>query len=195
MNIPNRITVARLALAVVLFILLGYLDAEPSAGWGWTVVAGIVFVIAAASDALDGYLARELGQVTDFGRVTDPVVDKVVICGSFIFLTASSWARPLLPPWVVVIVVGREFLVTGIRGLLEVRGVPFGASWAGKGKMLSQCFTVPGILAVRVCDMTLPSLSSAARWLALALVTLTVAMTLLSGATYMARAVRLLRHE
>ncbi len=132
-NLPNQITVARLALSIVLFCFISQ---------GFYFSAMLAFVVAASTDWLDGYFARKYGLVTVLGRILDPFADKVIICGTFIFLvaepqlTAMSWG---LRPWMVVVVVGRELLVTALRSFLEQQGSDFSASMAGKLKMVLQC--------------------------------------------------------
>src|ERR1041385_340413 len=145
-NLPNQITIARLILSVVFFVLLALFDQVygpfkipfpplPAGGLALLDVAIGVFILTAATDFLDGYLARKWGMVSAFGRIADPFVDKVFICGSFIFLIAIS---PLVQPWLVVVIIMREFLVSGLRSFLESRGIPFGAALGGKMKMVVQ---------------------------------------------------------
>jgi CDP-diacylglycerol--glycerol-3-phosphate 3-phosphatidyltransferase len=147
LNIPNRITLGRLLLSVVLFVLLagmqtGSIRAEGL--WGW--VALVLFVITAASDFIDGWLARKLGMVTAFGRIMDPFVDKVVVCGAFVFLCAFQDTTDIVPPWMVVVILAREFFVNAIRGFMESRGVSFGAEMPGKIKMILQCVAIGSVL-------------------------------------------------
>jgi CDP-diacylglycerol---glycerol-3-phosphate 3-phosphatidyltransferase len=127
-NLPNQLTAARLVLGVVLFLLIAL-------GWWWLCI--VVFAAAATTDWLDGYLARKQGLASALGRVFDPLVDKVVICGAYIFLLPVSGAGLL--PWMVTVVVARELIITGLRSFLENRGTVFGADWLGKLKMGLQC--------------------------------------------------------
>ena len=105
---------------------------------------GFLFLVAAVTDWLDGWLARRNGWVTALGRVADPVVDKVLTLGSLIYLAAGTqYARPddlftVMPVWAVVILIAREFLVTALRGLVESRGMQFPADRYGKAKMVTQ---------------------------------------------------------
>ncbi|MFH1022932.1 MAG: CDP-diacylglycerol--glycerol-3-phosphate 3-phosphatidyltransferase [Planctomycetota bacterium] len=174
LNIPNGLTVLRLVLGVVFFVLFtreerGYLDA-----------ALAVFLLAGITDFLDGYLARAWHLETDFGRVTDPVVDKILIAGAFILAIGRDAG---VEAWMVVVIVAREFLIGNVRELLEGRGTPFGSLMAGKGKLVVQFVAVCAVVlylghgrdvvwahgATRVCV-----------WLA-------VAATVLSGLVYLAR--------
>src|SRR5947209_14804194 len=133
-NLPNQLTAARLGLAVVLFVLI------TGQAWRWCLV---VFAVAALTDYLDGYFARKQGLFSTLGRVFDPLVDKVLICGAYIFLLPEPGAGLL--PWVVTVVVGRELVITGLRSFLENKGITFGADWLGKLKMGLQCAALFGI--------------------------------------------------
>jgi CDP-diacylglycerol--glycerol-3-phosphate 3-phosphatidyltransferase len=140
-NVPNQLTSLRLALAVVLFVLI---DLE------FYLASTIVFLIAASTDWLDGYWARKYGQVTTLGRVFDPFVDKIIICGAFIYLAATPGSG--MVPWMAVVVVGREMLVTALRGFIEQQGGDFSARAAGKLKMVFQCAAA----ALSLYSLTLP---------------------------------------
>lgn len=151
LNLPNQITIARLMLAVVFFALLSqYSQRDPNPML--LDVAAALFIIAAATDFLDGYLARRWKQVTMLGRVLDPLVDKVLVCGAFIlfigpgFVDAAGYNATEVSAWMVVVIVGRELLVTGLRGLNESIGTSFGASLYGKIKMWMQSIAAPAIL-------------------------------------------------
>src|SRR5690349_11549147 len=117
-NLPNQLTFLRLVLAVVLFVFIAV------ESWTWCVV---VFAVAAFTDWLDGYLARKQGITSTLGRNLDPLVDKVLICGAYIFLIPVAGAG--LVPWMATLVVGRELIITSLRGYLESQGARFGADW------------------------------------------------------------------
>ncbi|HSG71837.1 MAG TPA: CDP-diacylglycerol--glycerol-3-phosphate 3-phosphatidyltransferase [Planctomycetaceae bacterium] len=136
LNLPNTITLIRFVMAVVLFALI-YLD-------GYWQTAAILFVVAASTDFLDGYVARKYQQITILGRILDPFVDKIIICGSFIFLIGQEQSG--VNAWMAIIVVGREMFVSTLRGLLEQQGLDFSANWIGKIKMAAQCAAVTGSL-------------------------------------------------
>src|ERR1043165_3765311 len=112
-NLPNQLTAARLVLSIVLFVLIGLGEY-----WIWCIV---VFAAAAVTDWLDGYLARKQGLSSALGRVFDPLVDKVLICGAYIFLLGTSYERTGLLPWMVTVVVARELIINGLRSYLESR--------------------------------------------------------------------------
>ncbi len=150
MNIPNTITMVRLVMTVFVFVLLELYsraaDAEPSKLLPW--LAFSLFMVAAVSDFLDGYLARKWNMVSAFGRIADPFADKILISGTMISLLHFEVATAVLTHWYVVVVIAREFLVTAIRGYVESTGQAFGADRLGKWKMVSQCWTVAAVLSM-----------------------------------------------
>jgi len=179
LNLPNCITVSRLVLAFVLFGMISY-------GGLW-IASAIVFAVAAATDAVDGYLARRYGMVTTLGRILDPFVDKIIVCGAFIFLLPLKDSG--IGPWMTLIIIGREMFITGLRSILEQQGKDFSASMSGKIKMVTQCFAV----AASLLSMS-PALNVA--WFAIlrdVLLWIAVGFTLGSGVLYIRRAARLLR--
>jgi len=154
-NIPNQITLGRLVLAIVFFILLSFYDPNDP-GRQWILSAGFwVVLVAVLSDIVDGYLARTWKQVTSFGRICDPVVDKVVVCGAFVFFASGLFDDHELgknitgvAPWMAVLILVRELLISAIRSFSEGQGVSFAANWVGKAKMVVQSVTVCVILGV-----------------------------------------------
>ena len=195
-NLPNQITIARLVLSVVFFVILGLFDWKYWRFMGQTLpdsgavvlldFAITVFVLAAATDFLDGYLARKWGMISTFGRIADPFVDKVFICGSFIFLIPIT---PLVQPWLATVIMAREFLVSGLRSFIEARGVAFGSGWSGKWKMGVQSITVPFVLLHRANFHEVRTM----RILSIALLALTLLLTVSSTVGYVRRAMALLR--
>ncbi len=171
-NIPNLLTVGRLVLAIVFFILLSLYD-RGSSQTSWILsIALIVCVIALVTDYLDGILARKWNAVSAFGRIVDPFVDKVLVVGAFIMFTGSNFAIHLpwhdasfssvlenqLPawttgrmitavqPWMVVVIMIRELSVTVVRSYCESVGIKFPATPSGKFKMLFQSVVICFIL-------------------------------------------------
>jgi CDP-diacylglycerol--glycerol-3-phosphate 3-phosphatidyltransferase len=146
-NVPNVISAIRFVLAIVVFALLPWQEY-------WTTTAAlVVFVIAAGTDWIDGYYARRFNQVTKVGRMLDPFVDKVIICGTYIMLAAEQLAAGQwygITGWMAVVVMGREMLVTALRSSIEQAGGDFSAKWSGKWKMVFQCIAVG---AAMVCLM------------------------------------------
>ena len=148
MNLPNSITLGRLFITAGTFVCLEFLDPNQPAGTlAW--VAFTLFMVAAVTDFLDGWLARRYQQVTAFGRVADPFVDKILIGGTLIILLKFGDAIDhALDTWFVVIVIAREFLVTALRGMSEAAGVPFPSDRLGKLKMVAQCWTCAALLSM-----------------------------------------------
>ncbi|MCE9529134.1 MAG: CDP-diacylglycerol--glycerol-3-phosphate 3-phosphatidyltransferase [Planctomycetales bacterium] len=136
-NVPNQLTAVRLGLSIAVFVLIPFKLYLP---------ALIVFVIAAGTDWVDGWWARKFKQVTKLGRVFDPFVDKIIICGTFIFLAAEPDSG--IYAWMAVVVMGREMLVTVLRTMVEQSGGDFSAKMAGKLKMVFQCLAVGTSLVV-----------------------------------------------
>ncbi len=134
-NLPNRITLSRLLLAIVFFVLLSH---------RYFNVALVIFFIAVVTDWLDGYLARKWDLSTDLGRIVDPFVDKVIICGAFIIFIHI--AKDVIAPWMVIVIVAREFFVSSIRGFSESKGVKFASNIWGKTKMFIQSWTICALI-------------------------------------------------
>ncbi|MFQ5788113.1 MAG: CDP-diacylglycerol--glycerol-3-phosphate 3-phosphatidyltransferase [Thermodesulfobacteriota bacterium] len=130
-NLPNRITLSRLLLAIVFFVLLSH---------RYFNVALVIFFVAVITDWLDGFLARKWDLSTDLGRIVDPFVDKVIICGAFIIFIHI--AKDIIAPWMVIVIVAREFFVSSIRGFSESKGVKFASNMWGKTKMVIQSVTI-----------------------------------------------------
>ena len=155
-NLPNQITIARLLLAVLFFILIcQFTVQDPNNVIMYICLA--TFVIACMTDWLDGYLARRTNQVTALGRVLDPFVDKVLVCGAFVFFAGADFVDATghnitaVAPWMVVVIIARELLVTGLRGLSESQGRPFGADGLGKAKTVTQMITA-GVIMLGVAQ-------------------------------------------
>jgi CDP-diacylglycerol--glycerol-3-phosphate 3-phosphatidyltransferase len=136
-NVPNVLSAVRLPLAVMLFACI--VEHHWLAGL-------VVFSVATVTDWLDGWWARRYGPLTLVGRNLDPLADKVLVCGAFIYLLPVEGAG--IRPWMVTVVVCRELVVTGVRGMVEATGKKFGADWFGKLKMVLQCATILGALLI-----------------------------------------------
>jgi len=195
-SLPNALTIARIVLAGVFFALLAlHRPGEPTDTT--LLIAAGLFLVAALTDALDGHLARKWRVVSRFGRVMDPFADKVLVLGAFIMLAGPGFAGapradapPLqltgVEPWMVVVILARELLVTSLRGLVEAEGGDFSASWSGKWKMILQSVAVPLILVLVAITPVGPG--SVSRWVIDTTVWLTVAVTALSAIPYLRRA-------
>jgi CDP-diacylglycerol--glycerol-3-phosphate 3-phosphatidyltransferase len=183
-NVPNLITFSRLLLAVVLFWLI-------DRGERW-LVACAVFMIAAATDAIDGYIARRYGLVTVVGRILDPFVDKVIIGGAFVFLVPQPDSG--INAWMAIIVIGREMFITSLRSFLESAGQDFSATWSGKLKMVLQCAAVAASLLYLEYGRQSTAQESLATGRDLLLWS-AVAVTIYSGVAYVVRAVQIFRNS
>ena len=168
-NVPNVLSAARLLLAIVVCILIE---------WRFLFPAVICFLVAASTDWIDGWWARRFQQVTKLGRILDPFVDKVIICGAMIALCAVP--NSAIAPWMATLVVARELLVTSLRGMIEGQGGDFSAKQLGKWKMVAQCGTVVSVL-IELQYATAPAWL---QWTSIALVWLAIIMTVLSGLQY-----------
>lgn len=190
MNLANQVTIARFAVTVVYFVALAVLSSEGAgASAAFLDAVLVLFVVAAGSDVVDGYLARRYGTVTAFGRVADPFVDKILVCGSLVFLAAAPITSRLLPAWVVVCILAREFVVHGVRAEVEAQGTAFGATWWGKLKMALQSLAVGGLLLHwgRLRDAAWAETTTRA------LVWASLLCTVVSGALYLREARAILR--
>ncbi|HLU38653.1 MAG TPA: CDP-diacylglycerol--glycerol-3-phosphate 3-phosphatidyltransferase [Planctomycetota bacterium] len=184
MNLPNVITVGRLVVTIACIALLAWAGKTPSPQPVWWAFA--LFLFAAVTDFFDGWLARRWHQVTQFGRIADPFADKILICGTMIMLVGFPATAAILPGWVVVVVVARELLVTTLRAAAESAGHAFPADRLGKWKMIAQCVAASALLTVLAGTDLFTEVAIVAVWLSLAL-------TVLSGINYVAKATRLLQ--
>jgi len=191
LNLPNRITLGRLVLAIVFVALLSQYTHRTPETWKLDA-AWILFVIAATTDFLDGYIARKYGLITPLGRVLDPLVDKVLVCGAFVLFAGSGFVDEHgrnvteVQAWMAVVIVVRELLVTGLRGFNESMGKDFGASIHGKLKMWMQSVAVPVILFV-IARENSGSLLGMGGWIKAVLAWATVIVTALSMVQYLVR--------
>lgn len=219
---PNILTAARVVIAIAFFGVLApwkyhrsvlVTEGRPDP---WLLVAAGLFIVAALTDWLDGYLARKWNAITTFGRIMDPFADKVLVIGAFVFLASPGFTytggilhlpnRPAPPvgsvtgvqAWMVAVILARELLVTSIRAEVEGRGMSFSATWSGKWKMILQCICVPLVLVL----MNVPGRDDGsgrvfpgegAGYVILGVVWLTVAVTAWSAIPYITRAIRDLR--
>jgi len=216
-HIPNLITAGRFFLAIGFFIVLAFYDARNPPAWPVLDVAVAVFLVAVVSDVVDGYLARRLGHLTKFGRIADPFVDKIIICGALAYFigdqfvqvssvshivrtpAGDAYSSPFMlfhenltgwQPWMVVVILARELLVTGMRSFSELHHIPFAASLSGKVKMFIQCVTVTWVLVYMAHEADVPAWTRTARDV---LIWTTTLVTAFSGLVYVKRAYDLLR--
>ncbi|MGO1469302.1 MAG: CDP-diacylglycerol--glycerol-3-phosphate 3-phosphatidyltransferase [Tissierella sp.] len=136
MNLPNKITFCRVLL-VPIFIIMFYIDIPNNQFY-----AGLIFVIAALTDSLDGYLARKNSQVTNLGKFIDPLADKLLVSAALILLVEAG----TIPGWVVITIIAREFTITGFRIIAASEGVTIAASSLGKFKTITQLIAIALLL-------------------------------------------------
>jgi len=176
-NLPNTITVLRTG-AVPVLLCLPWVGGDAERHIGSQLVAW-VFIIAALSDLLDGWLARRGGIVTSIGKLLDPLADKLLVTTALIVLVAMlripDWAV-----WMVVVIVGREIAVTGLRGIASANGQVMAASGMGKVKAVSQNFAVGALL------FYYPTLGLPAYEIGMVALGLATVLTLISGYAYFA---------
>lgn len=162
-HVPNALTGGRLALAFVFFAMLSYYQYEGRGDPTFLNIAFLIYLVALVTDFFDGYLARKWKVEGPIGRIGDPFVDKVLVLGSFIMFAGKNFIIPDIhaapgtrtlvvktitgvAPWMVVVMLARELLVTSFRGISESKGGHFGALMAGKIKMVLQSVTILMIL-------------------------------------------------
>ncbi|MDP7029128.1 MAG: CDP-alcohol phosphatidyltransferase family protein [Phycisphaerales bacterium] len=195
-HIPNLLTMARGIMAILFFVAIS-LYQYPAVGTNWLLIATIVFILAAATDFLDGYLARRWKVVSAFGRVMDPFCDKLLVLGAVVCLAGPRFVVPAwaeaghpvvlatgLMPWMVVVMLAREFFVTSVRGVAEARGMQCGAKWSGKAKMMLQSAVIPVVMVLLMAAP--PGDHPWSEWAIKGLVWAMVAVTVWSGIPYLA---------
>ena len=132
-NLPNQLTIARiLAIPVFIIVLLT----------GHGVAATIIFILAAFTDMLDGKIARKYNLVTNFGKLMDPLADKLLTMSAFVCLVELGD----IPAWMVIVILGREFIITGMRQVAAAEGIVIAAGWSGKIKTVCQMVAIPLIM-------------------------------------------------
>lgn len=135
MNLPNKLTVIRVLLIPV-FVILLLIDG--GANYTLRIAGLVIFCVASFTDFLDGYLARKNNLVTNFGKFMDPIADKLLVCSALICLVEMG----MLPAWYVIIIIAREFIISGFRLAAADAGIVIAASWWGKFKTNFQMATV-----------------------------------------------------
>lgn len=174
MNLPNKITMLRF-LAVPIFVLV----VSIGRGWGADLLAGLLFIAAACTDFIDGYLARSRNLVTTFGKFMDPLVDKILVTAALVALVAMERT----PAWVVVLILAREFTITGLRTVAVSEHVVIAASPLGKLKTACQ-MTAIALLLLYTLPVLSATVSMAVYSLGQALMYTALLLTLLSGWDY-----------
>ena len=167
LNLPNKLTLLRVIM--VPFFVFFLLNAEKHAGFRQTAL--IHFILASLTDTLDGYIARSRNLVTDFGKFMDPLADKLLVCSALICFVETGE----LASWIVILIVAREFIISGFRLIAAEKGVVIAAGVWGKAKTVSQ------MLCIVVLLLDIPALSL----LENALIWIMTALTVISLADYL----------
>ena len=147
MNLPNSITLTRIAAIPLLIWILCTPRFNGEHTGQREVLASAVFILASITDGIDGYLARRRGQITTMGMLLDPLADKLLIAAAFV--TLVQFNPVLVPAWIAVVIIGREFLVSGLRSIAASEGFTIQASELGKFKMLVQIISVVAVILAR----------------------------------------------
>ncbi|MGQ0542775.1 MAG: CDP-diacylglycerol--glycerol-3-phosphate 3-phosphatidyltransferase [Blastocatellia bacterium] len=142
MNLPNYLTFARIVIVPLLVVVLLTPVAERYFGINGYALAIIIFIAASLTDILDGHLARRRNQVSNLGKFLDPIADKLLVSAALIVLVEKQ----LAPSWAVVVILGREFVVTGLRSVAAAEGIIIQAQASGKIKMWAQCVAIVALL-------------------------------------------------
>jgi len=182
MNLPNSITMSRI---VMIPLLLWILSAHfPWQGHGVPEIsASVLFVLASITDGVDGYLARKRKQITTMGMLLDPIADKIMVTGALIALVAYNPA--VVKVWIVVIIIGREFLISGLRSIASTEGFTIEASDLGKLKTVIQIVcVVSAILAHGWYQWQFGLLIVPVKWIAVAAIYFTLLVSTISAVDY-----------
>ena len=183
MNLPNSITMSRIVMIpLLLWILSPHFPWQSS--WGEAeILASVLFVLASITDGLDGYLARKRGQITTMGMLLDPLADKIMVTAALVALVAYNPA--VVKVWIAVVIIGREFLISGLRSIASSEGFTIQASELGKLKTVTQIVSVvSAILAHHWYDWQLGLLVIPVRWIAVAAIYFTVLVSTISAIDY-----------
>lgn len=191
MNLPNKLTIFRVILIVPFVVLL--LGSFHEWGLIRAIFGGImeyvngiavaIFIIASLTDLLDGKIARKYNMVTNFGKFMDPLADKLLVCSAMICLVEMG----KIPAWIVIIIIAREFIISGFRLVASDNGVVIAASYWGKFKTVFQMIMV----IVLMLDIDHPFFY----WLGIALIYVSLALTLISLADYIAKNKNVLKEQ
>ena len=186
MNIPNQLTLARLVLTAI-FVAVVSIHSLPER----YSIGLVLFILAAITDFLDGYIARKHNLITNFGKLMDPLADKVLMCSAFVILTRDD----LIPAWIVIAMLAREFLVTGLRLLATSQGAVLAADSLGKLKTVLQIVTIIYLLMFIASKETMFAWSTFLfewKWTSpaiagVAIIGVTAFVTIYSGMSYMVK--------
>jgi len=184
-NLPNSITLSRIAMIpLLLWILSPHFPLQGPNG-EQEILASILFVLASITDGLDGYLARKRAQITTMGMLLDPIADKIMVTGALIALVAYN--PHVVKVWIVVVIIAREFLISGLRSIASTEGFTIQASELGKLKTVVQIVcVVSAVLAHRWFQWQFGVLVIPVEWIAIAAIYFTVLVSTISAIDYFA---------
>lgn len=196
MNLPNKLTIGRVGMTGLFVMVMSFPDSyikENQLPDCRITVALIFFLIASITDFLDGYFARKLNLVTDFGKLMDPLVDKILTSAVFIILTKEE----MVPAWITITIIGREFLVTGLRLLASNQGSLLSADSLGKWKTASQIITATYFLIAIGSDekMISPLTSFQQPFIGNVLLIICTMITVISGTSYLIKNFSLIKTD
>ncbi|NQT82503.1 CDP-diacylglycerol--glycerol-3-phosphate 3-phosphatidyltransferase [bacterium] len=182
MNLPNKLTTSRMVMTFAFLAVL--LSGVPYS----KTVALFLFAVASVTDMLDGFLARKKNMITDFGKLMDPLADKILISAAFISFV--QWPETQVRAWMAVVIVAREFAVTGLRLLAASRGILIAAWRGGRNKMVSQVIAAAAVLLFLSLNEFFPSVMAGAMRLPSAitlnlLLYFTVILTAVTGVLFL----------
>jgi CDP-diacylglycerol--glycerol-3-phosphate 3-phosphatidyltransferase len=183
MNLPNSITMSRIVMIPLLLWILS--DHFPWRGHGGEqeILASVLFVLASITDGLDGYLARKWKQITTIGMLLDPIADKIMVTGALIALV--HYNPDVVKVWIAVVIIGREFLISGLRSIASSEGFTIQASDLGKLKTVIQIVSVVSALLAHHWDQwQFGVLIVPVRWIAIAAIYFTVLVSTISAVDY-----------
>ena len=172
MNLPNKLTLLRVIM-IPFFLVCLYMQTTPT-----RIAALVLFCAASLTDALDGHIARKYNLITNFGKFMDPLADKLLVCSAMIALTSVDSAV-MLPSWVVIIIIAREFLITGFRTLAAEQNIVIAAGLWGKLKTIFQMIMI--IVLLLNIDNSFFSI------LSYVLIAVSLILTIISAVDYMAK--------
>ncbi len=178
MNLPNKLTILRVIM-IPFFLVCLYMQTVPT-----RIAALVLFCIASLTDALDGHIARKYGLVTNFGKFMDPLADKLLVCSAMIALSDVRSAV-MLPSWIVIIIIAREFIITGFRTIAAEQKIVIAAGLWGKLKTVFQMIMII-VLLINIDNALFKAVSYA-------LIVLSLLLTVISAVDYMIKNKNVLR--
>jgi CDP-diacylglycerol--glycerol-3-phosphate 3-phosphatidyltransferase len=183
MNLPNSITMTRIVMIpLFLWILSTHFPWQGLAGTQ-EICASVLFVLASITDGLDGYLARKHGQITTMGMLLDPLADKIMVAAALVALVAYN--PQVVKVWIVVVIIGREFLISGLRSIAASEGFTITASELGKLKTVLQIVTVVSAILAHGWDQwVFGVVVIPVKWIAVAAIYFTVGVSTISAVDY-----------